>query len=79
MAEMPDNYKLQRLWIEVTKLRRAHSYSQIRTLYIDSIKSGILSLDWPPRNDLESGVLCRFFLAFRDADLIDKERNNYKP
>lgn len=78
MTEAPDAYKLQKLWIKVTKLRRSHNYDCIRTLYIDSIKDGTLSLGWPPRNDLECGVLCRFFLAFREADLIDKERSNFK-
>lgn len=71
IMEEPDACKLQKLWIEVTKLRRERNYDQIRALYVDSVRKGVLSPYWPPRNDLESGVKLRFLSALNEGGITD--------
>lgn len=56
------NHKLQRLWVEITKLRQEGNYKKIQVLYHQALISGLIS--WGifddyvnPRNPLEEGLL----------------------
>ena len=60
-----NEHKLQRLWVEITKLRQEGNYKKIQVLYHQALISGLISWDIfddyvNPRNPLEVGLLLRF-------------------
>ena len=67
---LDDAHKIQRLWVEVTKLRREHNYEPIKVLYIRAIMNGVISPIREHWNDLEHGLLNRFYTSFREAETI---------